>query len=329
MNRATRRRTAALALVSGTMFLASGFAAPGGGSVAGADSPSGCNPSQSAARVARGMQGVDPNSVTPAQAQRMDARLQQQVHGLVREGTLRPDGHLRAPDRIIVPTHVHVITASDGSGTITQRQIQDQIRVMNDAYGGRTSAESTRTPFTFELVSTDVTVNDDWYEWSLNGNGSAESRTAIEAKTALHQGGWGDLNIYIANLSDGLLGYATFPRGGPLVRDGLVLLNESLPGGSLAPFNEGDTATHETGHWLGLYHTFQNGCAGQGDYVADTPYQDDGENIFFCNESDDTCPQPGTDPVHNFMSYGDDPCLDRFTQGQDQRMIESWLAYRA
>ena len=62
--------------------------------------------------------------------------------------------------------------------------------------------------------------------------------------------------------------------------------------------------------------------------MSDTPYQDDGDNIFFCDESDDTCPAPGRDPVHNFMSYGDDPCLDEFTPGQADRMLLSWQMLR-
>lgn len=151
-----------------------------------------------------------------------------------------------------------------------------------------------RTPFWFALTSVDHTANSDWYNWSYPGR---DRHDDTEAKTALYRGGWKDLNIYVANLQDGLLGYATFP-GRKLFRDGVVLLNESLPGGS--------------------------------DRVADTPYQDNGDNIFQCQESLDTCAsKPGRDPVHNFMSYGDDPCLDRFTAGQSLRMSNIWVAYRA
>jgi hypothetical protein len=63
--------------------------------------------------------------------------------------------------------------------------------------------------------------------------------------------------------------------------------------------------------------------------VKDTPYQLDGANVFECDESLDTCKQPGMDPVHNFMSYGDDPCLDQFTRGQNKRMVKTWFAFRA
>jgi hypothetical protein len=177
------------------------------------------------------------------------------------------------------------------------------------------------TGFQFVLASVDVTRNSRWYYW-----GDADNDPA---KKALHKGDLSHLNIYLAHLGGGLLGYATFPFDTTLKDDGVVILNQSLPGGSAAPFNRGDTATHEVGHWLGLFHTFEGGCVAPGDYVSDTPYQYDGDNIFYCDVADDTCPQPGTDPVHNFMSYGDDPCLNRFTPGQSRRMRQSWWAYRA
>jgi hypothetical protein len=313
-----------------------GYVGAGGSAATRADavrpaegSAAACPGAHSAARVVRGRDhGQDPNSVTPAEARAADAALQTKVGALVRRGVLRPNGTLARARFFTVRTHVHVITASDGTGGVTARQIREQMKVLNASYGGRTAPQDATTPFRFKLVSTDTTANDAWYNWGLNDD-DTETADAIAAKTALHEGGWSDLNIYIANLGSGLLGYATFPQDGVLPLDGLVVLNASLPGGSEAPYNEGDTATHEIGHWLGLYHTFENGCAFPGDYVADTPYQYDGDNIFYCDEADDTCPQPGLDPVHNFMSYGDDPCLDRFTFGQDIRMIGTWLAYRA
>ena len=86
------------------------------------------------------------------------------------------------------------------------------------------------------------------------------------------------LNMHTGNLSGGFLGRATFPWMYPesSFMHGVVILNESLPGGSTAPYSEGDTCTHEVGHYLGLYHTFEkhtneNGCVPPGDEVEDTP----------------------------------------------------------
>lgn len=106
--------------------------------------------------------------------------------------------------------------------------------------------------------------------------------------------------------------------------DGVVLLSGTLPGGitNLGPgavYNQGDTATHEVGHWLNLYHTFQGSCSRLNDYVTDTPAQLGGPNIFQCNPGLDTCRPHGPrwrDPVRNFMNYTDDPCLNQFTWGQ-------------
>ena len=213
---------------------------------------------------------------------------------------------------ISIPVYFHVIT-SGSAGNVTQAELNDQLQVINDAYSAY--------GISFFEAGADWTNNSSWYTMS----GSAESA----AKAALRQGGPESLNVYISGIGGGLLGWATFPwwyAGNPS-DDGVVVLNESLPGGSAVPYDEGDTLTHEVGHWMGLYHTFQDGCRKRtGDYVDDTPAEKSA--AYGCPTGRDSCRASGVDPIHNFMDYTDDSCMYEFTTGQADRMSSMWNAYR-
>ena len=213
-----------------------------------------------------------------------------------------------------IQVHVHVITSSSGAGNVSSGRIAQQISVLNSGFGA--------TGWSYSLASVDVTANDSWY-----GMGPGTAAEA-QAKAALRRGSADDLNLYTANPGGGLLGWATFPSSyaGNPSKDGVVLLNSSLPGGSAAPYNLGDTATHEVGHWLGLYHTFQGGCAKRGgDLVEDTPPE---KSPAYDCVARDSCRGGGLDPIHNYMDYTDDACIDHFTAGQDARMDEQFSFYR-
>jgi hypothetical protein len=225
------------------------------------------------------------------------------------------------PTSVTINVYAHAI--NNGAQTATRRQIADQIAVLNEAYGGRTGGAA--TAFQFKLKSVSFPANPGWT--SLAYGTAAE----WEMKSTLRVGGSADLNMYFTSLADDLLGWATFPSwySAQPTMDGVVVHVGSLPGRPefAGYYDGGDTGTHEVGHWLGLFHTFQNGCSSFGDYVIDTPAER--MPAFECVERDTCNGDPGFDPINNFMDYTPDACMDEFTGGQAQRAAEQWIAYRA
>lgn len=223
--------------------------------------------------------------------------------------------------------HWHVIYTNKTieGGYVPDSQIAEQIKVLNNDFR--------KTRFRFKLASTDRVKNSTWFN-DAGPYSDYGLQVEFEMKTALRKGGRADLNMYSVGFegeNEGLLGYATFPSEYdqyPHKEDGVVLLYSSLPGGSTAPYNLGGTGTHEVGHWVGLYHTFEGeSCSGKGDYVWDTPYEL--EPASGCPVGLDTCPdQPGLDPIHNYMDYTIDSCYEEFTPGQIWRMSKQMFFYR-
>lgn len=218
----------------------------------------------------------------------------------------------------------HVITDGRGNGDVSEATIAAQMDVINQAFDG---VDSGGMPYAFDLLKTTRTADRKWYT-------GCYGRSERSMKSSLREGGAQTLNIYSCRPGNGILGFATFPtsyESQPSL-DGVVILDESMPGGTAAPYNEGDTLTHEIGHWLGLYHTFQGGCGdytgGSSDFVADTPAE--ASSASGCPIGRNTCPADASDdPIFNFMDYTTDSCMYEFTPGQTSRADSFWQAYRA
>jgi hypothetical protein len=227
-----------------------------------------------------------------------------------------------------IPVYVHQMLSASGAGRVSQAQIDAQIAEMNQDYAGQDASGHTGSPngdqpaaaktgAHFYLAGVDEYLNNSWHQ--------DRSSTTYRAQT--RKGGAKSLNIWLVDFK--YLGIATFPwdyAANPSI-DGIRVQWDSLPGGDITHYNLGKTATHEAGHWLGLYHTFQGGCTATNDEVADTPAQ--ATSTTGCPEGQDTCSLPGLDPIHNYMDYSYDECYDEFTPDQSSRISTMWTAYRA
>lgn len=260
----------------------------------------------------------DPDALTAPQVRAMlrdFADTLRRRYGVADERALQAG--LRIAGRLVVPVRFHIIT--DGrNGQLTRFAVDQQVRALNAAYGGSTGGADTGV--SFRLGTVDVVQNAQWFEQPHDFQ--------PQMVGTLARGGPGTLNLFTAAVGSEVLGFSSFPqwyRARPTM-DGVVVDYRSVPGGQFQPFNRGYTAVHETGHWLGLFHTFEGGCRPPGDGIDDTPYE--ALPTQACPSSKDTCPEPGADPIRNFMDYGYDTCMREFTAGQGLRIRAMWAAYR-
>ena len=214
-----------------------------------------------------------------------------------------------------VPVWFHVISPDGVVGDVSSAEIQEQMDVLNANFAG--------SGFSWTLAGVTRTTNAVWYE-------RKDTADEQRMKKALRVGGADTLNVYTTSGS-GFLGWAYYPSTyhSREYIDGIVIDYRSMPGGEYGDeFSQGKTLTHEAGHWLGLYHTFQGGCNDKGDHVEDTPAMR--VPTSGCPSGKDTCPtKPGLDPIHNYMDYSFDSCYEEFTPDQIARMQDQWLFFRA
>ena len=317
------RLGAAIAVATGLALLAPAVpavAAPardggaGGAACVGGTSPAG------GARTTRPDDGF---SYTDAERRRIDRDLRRELRRRTQE---RSTAAPRVGATLRIPVHVHVLGGKGSKGP-TKKRVRLQLRILDAAYAGAQSPTNSVTRFDFYLASFDRARRSTWRTAVIGG------RDDMAMRRTLHRGGPDALNLYVSRpQSPGagtVLGWATPPHEArrTTALDGVVIHQDSLPGGDFRGYNRGDTAVHEVGHWLGLFHTFEGGCEGPGDLVDDTPAQSEASSA--CDEAKDSClAQPGLDPVHNFMDYSVDGCMNSFTAGQVARMQDNWLAYR-
>ncbi|ORY56354.1 uncharacterized protein BCR38DRAFT_355844 [Pseudomassariella vexata] len=233
----------------------------------------------------------------------------------IQEEAARIAGNVTKRADINVKVYFHVLASSTSvsGGYISAATLTRQLAAMNKAYAPYGIA--------FTQAGADWTVNSAW----------AADGSELAMKKALRKGTYADLNMYFVNSMD-YLGYCYFPTSvttgsNNFYYDGCTILASTVPGGSEANYNLGYTAVHEAGHWFGLYHTFQGGCTGSGDFVSDTPAE--ATSATGCPTGRDSCTSAGVDPIHNYMDYTYDTCYTEFTPGQKTRIYSYWDAYRA
>lgn len=265
--------------------------------------------------------------------------------------------------RADVPVVVHVI--HDGArGRVSEARVRRQIAKLNEGYGGLdppedggpTLGDAAVTGITFSLEGVryyDVAgpdVDAAWFSEACTPERDHEIKAAIAVDPAR------TLNVYTCEPAGGLLGWVThFPDEAPESSSahGVVVRHTTLPGDpGGGPYSQGDTLTHEVGHFFGLFHVFQGkAChlasdASAGDAVLDTPPQSTASYGSCAQLSratvggpKDTCggfgqndaslaPFFGRDSYESYMDYSDDSCMRLFTPGQAERLRSSILVHK-
>lgn len=264
----------------------------------------------------------------PARAARLEA-----LEDFTREFAKHPAGRYVSGDNIVIPVMVNVLykTAAEN---ISNAQIQSQIDVLNADYAA-TNSDYNSTPAYFQGVrSGDTHIRFELAGVVRKATTKASWRTDDSMKKS-KKGGidptspTNTLNLWVCNLSGGILGYAQFP-GGSAATDGVVIDNNATgkTGTAAAPYGLGRTATHEVGHWLNLRHIWGDATCGN-DFVGDTPLHQSSNGGCPTFPKYGSCSSTVPMQTMNYMDYTYDACMYMFTSGQNTRMNATFAGSRS
>jgi len=276
-----------------------------------------------------------------SELQQTDHERYQRIMSLenITETNLRGSDKSIPSGTIIIPVVVHIVY-NNNTQNISDAQINAQIQVLNQDYK-RLNLDKTNTPNAFMNVAGTANFEFRLAKIAPNGDttsGITRTQTTISAFSQENNvkfsntGGcdaWDTeryLNIWVCNLSLGLMGYAQFPSDFQVSpnTDGVVVSYKYFGVGdhTESPYNKGRTATHEVGHWLNLRHIWgdAHNCSAT-DFVDDTPNQYQATYSYPTFPKTDNCTSssPGI-MFMNYMDYTDDAGMNMFTVGQVARM---------
>ena len=255
----------------------------------------------------------------PKRGEKMD-RIEKHTQNFLKNPTRDVTG------TVTIPVVVHVVYNTSAEN-ISDAQIQTQIDVLNDDFrrlnsdADNTWSQAADSEIEFCLATVDPSGN---ATTGITRTSTSVTSFGTNDQVKFNSSGGKDawpaadyLNIWVCDISGGILGYAQFPGGNPAT-DGVVNDYQYFGtiGTATAPFNLGRTMTHEVGHYLNLRHIWGDGNCNADDFVSDTPTSD--APNYGCALGHVSC--SSTDMVQNYMDYSDDACMNLFTQGQKARM---------
>jgi hypothetical protein len=245
---------------------------------------------------------------------------------------------------IYIPVVFHIVMTNPS--LVSDAQVQAQLDTLNMDFFG-TNGDSVKIPDHFKPFFGKSTIQFCLAKRSPDGeetsgieristtSGSFGVDDAVKHKATRGADSWDPekyFNVWLCSLSNGILGYSSFPEDGSPSEQGVVIDYRSLPGGAFTSYNGGKTLTHETGHYFNLFHIWgdDNGSCSGTDEVGDTPNQAGATSGCFTGVRTDNCTPSGNGIMYqNYMDYSNDECLVMFTKQQVDRMQTALSLYRS